>query len=104
MYTSREHRFATDSASQNVRILKHDKHSEITIRATLGYELRRQTGEFLTLHDPWANLGCTRAFLVSSRGVQILVVANGRGPSRAHKRATIMLLFIRERKKKFIDL
>lgn len=51
-----------DSASQNVRILKHDKHSEITIRATLGYELRRQTGEFLTLHDPWANLGCTRAF------------------------------------------
>lgn len=51
-----------DSASQNVRILKHDKHSEITIRATLGYEPRRQTGEFLTLHDPWANLGCTRTF------------------------------------------
>lgn len=28
-----------DSGSQNVRILKHDKHSEITIRATLALAL-----------------------------------------------------------------
>lgn len=43
-----------DSGSQNVRILKHDKHSEITIQATLAlsHSLCRQTGEFLTLHDP----------------------------------------------------
>lgn len=53
-----------DSGSQNVRILKHDKHSEITIRATLAlsHSFCRQTGEFLTLHDPWVNLGQTRAF------------------------------------------
>ena len=101
--------FWSDSASQNVRILKHDKHSEITIRATLGYELRRQTGEFLTLHDPWANLGCTRTFSrVFSRCANPCRV-NGRGLSRARKRTAITFLFSflsvgRKKKKKSLEI
>lgn len=56
-----------DSGSQNVRILKHDKHSEITIRATLALASPANRGVFNTAWSLGKLGGRTRAFSVSSR-------------------------------------
>lgn len=55
-----------DSGSQNVRILKHDKHSEITIRATLALASPANRGVFNTA---WSlgKLGANASVSVSSR-------------------------------------